>query len=128
MIRMSWSRNGCTLRPPSELATTTINIAEIKFGFARLSPGRRRGDLEARFFRLASRGFVGRVFGFDAPAADVFGELVAARQRLGRPLVGFDGLIAAIALSRGFALATRDVSDFEDCGITLFDPWNTGIA
>ena len=32
-------------------------------------------------------------------------------------------LIAAIALARGAALATRNRRDFEGCGVKLFDPW-----
>jgi predicted nucleic acid-binding protein len=44
-------------QPSSELATTAINVAELKYGFARLEPGRRRGELEARFDSLVRRGF-----------------------------------------------------------------------
>ncbi|HEU0217648.1 MAG TPA: type II toxin-antitoxin system VapC family toxin [Stellaceae bacterium] len=110
-------------QPPFELATTTINVAELKFGIARLSPGPRRADLEARFDDLVQRGLLRRVLGFDAAAGDAFAELAASRQRSGRPLVGFDGLIAAIAVSRGLAIATRDVRGFEDCGIEVVNPW-----
>lgn len=108
-----------------ELATTTINIAELKYGFARLGPGRRRSELEARFRQLVARGFDARIFGFDASAADAFGELVAARACIGRRLAGFDGLIVAIALSRGAGIATRDTRDFEGCGVPLINPWDT---
>jgi toxin FitB len=106
-----------------ELATTTINVAELKFGIARLTPGLRRADLQARFDLLLTQGLLARVFGFDAGAADAFGELAAARQRRGRPLIGFDGLIAAVALSQGASVATRDVRGFEGCGIEVINPW-----
>ena len=32
--------------------------------------------------------------------------------------------IAAIARSRGMAVATRNVRDFEDMGIDVFNPWD----
>ena len=108
---------------PFELATTTINVAELKFGIARLAPGQRRADLERRLGVLMSQGLLSHVFGFDAGAADAFGELAAARQRIGRLFVGFDGLIAAIAASRGLGIATRDVGGFEGCGIEVINPW-----
>ena len=38
-------------------------------------------------------------------------------------MTGLDALIAAIAHSRGAALATRNITDFEACGIELVDPW-----
>ena len=112
----------------SELATTTVNIAEVRFGLARLGNSRRRNELERRFSNFIARGFVDRLFGFDGQAADAFAELVAARERGGRRLAGFDGLIAAIALSRGLGLATRNTGDFEGCGVPVINPWsaNTG--
>ena len=36
----------------------------------------------------------------------------------------FDGQIAAIAKTRGFAVATRNIKDFEDCGLELIDPFS----
>jgi toxin FitB len=110
--------------PLFELATTTIDIAEIRFGMARLTLGRRRGEFEARFNSFAVRAFADRVFDFDAYAADCFGEIAAARERSGRRLVGFDGLIAAIAVSRGASIATRDIRGFEGCGVGLINPWD----
>ena len=35
-----------------------------------------------------------------------------------------DAQIAAIAGSRGAAPATRNVADFESCGIRVIDPWH----
>lgn len=34
-----------------------------------------------------------------------------------------DGQIAGIARSHGFAVATRNTKDFEDCGIQLINPF-----
>lgn len=115
-------------QPVSELATTTINIAEIRFGLALLGQTRRRGELETQFGRLMSRTIESRILGFDALAADVFSELAAGRQRAGRRLVGFDGLMVAIASSRGASIATRDVRDFSDCGVVLINPWDARPA
>jgi predicted nucleic acid-binding protein len=112
----------------SELATTTINVAEIRYGLARLPPGRRRSDLDARFRGFAGRAFADRVLDFDRIAAEVYGDLVAFRERPGRPLEGFDGLIAAIAKSPGLPLATRNIADFADCGITVISPWRSAAG
>ena len=110
-------------QPITELATTTINLAEIRYGLARLRFGRRRTDLETRFDSFVGRGLASRVFDFDAAAANAYGDLVFAREQIGRPLDGFDGLIAAIARSRALPIATRNGSDFEGCGIEVLDPW-----
>ena len=36
---------------------------------------------------------------------------------------GIGGEIAAIALTYGYAVATRNVWDFENCGIDVINPW-----
>ncbi len=110
-------------RPLSELGTTTINVAEIKHGLARLPNGQRRRDLEKKLFGLMSRGLAGRVFDFDQASADIFGDIMVQRERSGRRLEGYDGLILAIAKSHGAEIATRNVSDFEGCGVTIINPW-----
>ncbi len=115
-------------RAVGELATTTVNIAEIRYGLARLGFGRRRVDLEARFGNLIARGFANRIFDFDGPAADAYGDLVVSRERFGRRLEGFDGLIAAIARSRGLPIATRNTHDFGGCGIEVVSPWDPQIG
>jgi predicted nucleic acid-binding protein len=109
--------------PAFDLATTAINIAEIRRGLARLPFGRRRVRLETLFDTMLVRAFENRVFGFDRPAADAYAELALARERSGRPFQGYDGLIAAIASSRGLGVATRDIRGFEGCGIQVVNPW-----
>ena len=108
---------------PAQLATTTVCVAEITYGLARLDPGERRSRLETRFGQLLAEGLAGRIFGFDLSAAAHYGPLVANRQRLGRPIEGFDGLICAIALANNAQIATRNSTDFAHSGVTIFNPW-----
>jgi predicted nucleic acid-binding protein len=109
--------------PIPELATTTICIAEIGYGLARLPFSRRRSEREALFANYRTQILEDRILGFDALAAAVYGELIAGRERAGRPLRGADGFIAAIAASRNLAIATRNIGDFANCGIPLINPW-----
>jgi predicted nucleic acid-binding protein len=37
-----------------------------------------------------------------------------------------DGQIAAIALCKGFAVATRDFAPFAACGVSVINPWQLG--
>jgi toxin FitB len=115
--------NWLSLQPTFGVATTTISIAEIGFGLARLPFGRRRTERERLFRSILERSFGDRVFSFDRLAANAYGELVATRERSGRRLEGADAFIAAIAASRGLAIATRDIGGFDGCGVELIDPW-----
>ena len=60
---------------------------------------------------------------FDSAAAREFADIAASRRRAGRPISEADARIAAIARSRGGALATRNVGDFVGCRLELIDPW-----
>lgn len=111
-------------RDIEDMATTVVTVAEICAGMACLPSGARRKDLQARWDRLLAVGFGARILGLDKDAAAMYGELFARRQRAGRSIGAFDLLISAIARVRGLDVATRNVRDFEDCGVKVINPWS----
>ena len=108
------------------LYMTVISIAEISFGIRALPEGRRQKLLEERFEQFIHRAFAERILPFDETAARLYGDVKASRRTQGRPLSDFDGQIAAIGLTHGFAVATRNVNDFEQCGLELINPFEDG--
>ncbi len=113
-------------QPAASLFTTTVTQAEILFGLEILPQGRRRASLLAAAEQMFDTDFSGRVLPFDAAAAQEFALLAADRHRQGRPAGAFDVQVAAIARSRGAAVATRNVSDFEGFGAPVLNPWSGG--
>src|SRR5437016_4022067 len=99
-------------RSATSLFTTAISEAEIYYGVALLPKGRRRAALEGLVASIFGEEFSGRILPFDSAAAKAFAEIAATRRQLGRPLSTADAQIAAIARSRGAAMATRNVADF----------------
>jgi len=110
-------------RPADVLFLPAIVVAEIGYGLHILPDGRRRRDLEERFERFVSRGFDHRVLPFDLDAAGFYGEIMGHRRGLGRPMSILDGQIAAIARAHRLAVATRNVKDFEECGLEVVNPF-----
>lgn len=104
------------------LYLTTVTIAEISAGVHKLEAGRRRDDLERRLKDTVEL-FSDRLFPFDLGAALLFGEVLALARRRGRAIGFQDGLIAAIAIHRKAAVATRDVSPFEATSAEVINPW-----
>jgi toxin FitB len=117
-VVLAWLRQ----RDSAELFTTAITVAEVRYGIARLPDGQRKDDL----LRAADEifgAFPDQVLPFDAVAAAAYTEVVAQRERIGKPIDGFDGQIASICHAHGALLATRNVKDFHETGVALADPW-----
>ncbi len=111
-------------QPAAEIFTTSITEAEIFYGIELLTKGKRREGLLAAAEAVFAEDLAGRIFGFESDAARVFSKIAAHRRALGRPISQADAQIAAIAQVRGAKLATRNVADFDDCGLDVLDPWN----
>ncbi len=112
-------------QPALSLFTTTITQAEILYGVRLLPTGRRREALADAVAGMFDEDFSGRVLSFDGPAAHAYAVIATERKQAGRPIAQFDAQIAAIARTRGAAIATRNISDFEACGVDIVDPWDT---
>jgi predicted nucleic acid-binding protein len=108
----------------SALYLSAVGEGELRRGAVILPHGRRRRQLLDAIDAMIAEDFAGRVMPFDSKAAVAFADVFAARQRAGRPIS-----FPATARAHGAALATRNVADFEGCGITVIDPWHaTGGA
>lgn len=104
------------------LYTTSVTVAEIRYGIARLPDGRRKQDLHQAADEIFAA-FPRQILPFDLAAAIAYADVVAGRETDGNPISGFDGHIAAICRSRAATLATRNTKDFINAGVTLIDPW-----
>jgi predicted nucleic acid-binding protein len=116
-------RRWLAAHPPESFFITAVTQAEILYGLELLPSGMRRTKLQAAVEATFAEEFAGRILPFDEEAARAYGRIAAQRRARGRPISPFDGQIAAIASSRNAAVATRDVRDFEGCGVTVLNPW-----
>ena len=110
-----------------KLYVSAITIGEIVYGLRILPDGKRRSGLRERFERFISVAFDQRVLPYDESAARTYGELMGDRKELGHPMSVPDGQIAAIASLNHLAVATRNVVDFEDCGIEVINPFEVAL-
>jgi len=110
-------------RSGGALSTTSITLPEIRYGIQRLPDGRRKELLRVTAEDVFAA-FEDQILPFDAAAARQYALIVTAGDVAGRPIDGFDAQIAAICRSRGGALGTRNLKDFQDTGIDVVDPWS----
>jgi predicted nucleic acid-binding protein len=103
---------------------TAILVFEVKGGLDKMDDGRRKRRLLAAFDALLQIDFRERVLPFDLNAAMEAARIGAERERRRRPIDTKDTLIAGIAVSRGAAIATRNVRHFADLPIDVINPWD----
>ena len=109
--------------PSEHLFTASTCQAEILAGLAIMPEGRRRLALVAAAHAMFRDDFEGRVLPFDTAAAVIYADIFAARRRTGRPVATADLMIASVARSRGASVVTRNVADFDECGVGIVNPW-----
>jgi predicted nucleic acid-binding protein len=109
-------------QPAESLYLTTVTLAELMFGIGVLPGGRRKKALGKMLEGILGL-FGERVLPFDVGAAHCYAELAAKARAMGKGFPLPDGYIAAIAVSRGFIVATRDTSPFEAVALATTNPW-----
>ena len=107
------------------LYLSTISLAELRFGIAALTPGKRRDTLHTSLEQRILPLFAGRILPFDAAASEAYSVLRARARTQGKAIAPADGYIAATATSHGLIVATRDTGPFEAAGLTVINPWNS---
>jgi toxin FitB len=110
---------------PETLFITTISLAEMLAGIYKMPEGRRRAELSYLVENKTTSAFHNRILPFEIKAVEAFGPVNARAFAVGNPISFADCAIAAIALARGFILATRNVRDFKGTGIEIFNPWSS---
>jgi len=116
---LDWLAN----QPRASLFITTVTRGEILYGIQLLADGKRRQGLWDAARKIFDADFADQVLSFDSDAADMYAEIAASRRAAGKPISQFDAMIVAMARSRGASVATRNVQDFEDCGVDVINPW-----
>ena len=113
-------------RHPEEIFyITTITVAEICGGVAKKRDPDQRADLTARAEAMFTM-FRGRVLPFDELAAFAFSNVVGPAKLRGETIHFQDGAIGGIARIRDAVVATRDVRPFEQAGLEVINPWQSG--
>ncbi|WP_010512462.1 type II toxin-antitoxin system VapC family toxin [Komagataeibacter europaeus] len=105
------------------LFLSAVTVAELRFAIGAMPTGRRRSVLHERLEQEVLPLFAGRVLSFDLAASQAYAELMVRARSEGRAIGKADGYIAATAASRGYVVASRDVSPFEAAGVRVLNPW-----
>jgi predicted nucleic acid-binding protein len=110
------------VKSQSDPILSALTIHELAYGADRAADPTRRAKLKAWLAAIRAQ-FAGRIVDIDASVAEHAGRIRAAAANQGASPDPIDTLIAACAIARGAAIATRNVRDFAAFGAALLDPW-----
>ncbi len=125
VVFIEWERAGL---PADDLSATiggsialaSVSASELLAGVHRAQPSARR-DRRQAFVDILLTALP--VLPFDLEAARVHAQLNAAMMSAGQLVGAYDLLIAATAMSRGYAVVTRHRRDFDRVpGLTVEEP------
>ncbi len=105
------------------LYLTSVNWFELLFGLELMPASKRKDGLQQTLHELRTDLFAKRVLSFGEEEAGMLAKLMAQAKRDGISISPGDGQIAAIALKRGFQVATRDTLPFVAAGLKVINPW-----
>lgn len=104
-----------------EAGIASIVLHELLYGVERLRPGRRRDSLARYMTDVVERSLP--VLPYDRAAAQWHAAERARLEQMGRTPSFADGMIAAIAATRGLILVTRNTADFEAFNEIHIENW-----
>jgi predicted nucleic acid-binding protein len=110
---------------PADQFTTAMSQAEVLYGLAVMPKGKRRTERIMWAEQMFAEDFPGRILPFEQRAAAHYADILSSRGSWGRRIDTIDAQIAAVARATGMAVVTRNVRDFQHCGIDLINPWDT---
>lgn len=103
-----------------DLYLSVVTIGEIRKGIETARPTNPESALkyEAWLDELVAH-YGDRIVPLDEPAAQAWGRFMAQSSSSGVE----DTQIAAIALTRGMTVVTRNIADFKHFSVSIFDPF-----
>jgi predicted nucleic acid-binding protein len=117
--------NFIAAQPGEMLFITDVTLAEITYGIEQLGDAARRADLRLWLERNLRPMFAGRILAVTEGVIVRWKAMAVEGQKRGHTFGQPDLFIAAIAALQDLVVVSRDISEFIEAGVPVFDPWTS---
>jgi predicted nucleic acid-binding protein len=101
----------------------SLTFGELYKGVSKLPDSKKRKKLFLWIEHDLKERFAGKILDIDLMVARTWGEIQGASEAVGNPMPAIDSLIAATGLTHDLTVVTRNITDMQQSGVSLFNPW-----
>ena len=103
---------------PSDLSLSTITLAEIYYGIEKSPVKKKERRLKIEYIKSELD-----IYPFNEQAAEKYGAIRAALEKLGKPISERDTQIASIALANKLCIVTHNTKEFSRIAKLKVEDW-----
>ncbi len=101
----------------------SLTFGELYKGVSKLPDSKKRKKLFLWIEHDLKERFAGKILDIDLMVARTWGEIQGASEAVGNPMPAIDSLIAATGLTHDLTVVTRNITDMQQSGVSLLNPW-----
>lgn len=103
---------------------SVLTFGELHKGIEKLPKSKKKEELRIWVENELKNRFQNRIIGIDIRVSITWGKIQCIAEKKGKPMPAIDSLIAATGIVHGLIVVSRNVSDMEQSGVELFNPWS----
>jgi predicted nucleic acid-binding protein len=102
---------------------SVLTFGELHKGIEKLPGSKKKEGLRVWIEDELKDRFQNRIIGIDMRVSILWGRIQCVAEKKGKPMPAIDSLIAATGIAHDLIVVTRNVSDMEQSGVRLLNPW-----
>jgi predicted nucleic acid-binding protein len=102
---------------------SSLTFGELYKGVSKLPDSKKRKKLFLWIEHDLKERFAGKILDIDLMVARTWGQIQEASEAVGNPMPTIDSLIAATGLTHDLTVVTRNITDMQQSGVSLLNPW-----
>jgi len=102
---------------------SVLIFGELHKGVEKLPESKKKEELRNWIEDELKNRFQNRIISIDMRVSISWGKIQCFAEKKGKPMPAIDSLIAATGIAYDLTVVTRNVSDMEQSGVKLLNPW-----
>jgi predicted nucleic acid-binding protein len=103
---------------------SVLTFGELHKGIQKLPESKKKDELRIWVENELKKRFQNRIIGIDMRVSILWGKIQCIAEKKGKPMPAIDALIAATGIAHDLTVVTRNITDMEQSGVKLLNPWS----